>query len=186
MTPKIPKNFTTGPTLGPRSSQTQPNLTEFDTPLERCARWLSEYVKKMWSRGGYGPARAKIRKKKYFLGPIFDFLGPFLGRFGPDWALSWWEPWARVPKGPRIAQGPNPEKKCHFGHLAPKTSKTGPKIMFFGPKIFLQRNQCPSNKIKKSYIGMGHPNIKKKVVPDRSRTHCWTWLGFSPLVQMYQ
>ena len=72
-------------------------------------------------------------KKSTFLGPIFDFLGPFLGHFGPDWALSWWEPWARVPKGPRIAQGPNPEKKCHFGRLGPKNPKTGPKNDVFWP-----------------------------------------------------
>ena len=76
------------------------------------------------------PNNAKITKKnRRFL----TFLGPFLARFGPDWALSWWEPWARVPKGPRIAQGPNPAKKVPFGPFGAKTPKTGPKKQVFGP-----------------------------------------------------
>ena len=96
--------------------------------------------------GGYKNMRSKVgpvqglsalepnnAKKSTFLGPIFDFLGPFLGHFGPKWAVSWWEPWARVPKGPRIAQGPNPAKKVPFGPFGAKTPKTGPKKQVFGP-----------------------------------------------------
>ena len=95
--------------------------------------------------GGYKNMRSKVgparglsalepnnAKKSTFLGPIFDFLGPFLGHFGPKWPETWWEPWARANKGSRIPRALNPEKKCHFGVLARFRAKMGPKMGFFG------------------------------------------------------
>ena len=89
--------------------------------------------------GGYKNMRSKVgpaqglsalepnnAKKSTFLGPIFDFLGPFLGHFGPKWPETWWEPWARVPKGPRITWAPNPKKSANLRARA-FLAKNGPQ-----------------------------------------------------------
>ena len=128
--------------------------------------------------GGYKNMRSKVgparglsalepnnAKKSTFLGPIFDFLGPFLGHFGPKWPLSWWEPWARVPKGPRISRAPNPEKKCPTQSGGHFSQKRAPKNRFLGPSSQPPTKKCPSNNIKSAYIGPLHPFMQKKVGP---------------------